>query len=127
MLTAPVLLFDGGCGFCRTWVGRLSRWDRNNRIRMVPAEERNRVPGLPAISDSDLARAMHLVTPDGRVYRGARALAPLLQYLPHGRLLRPLLSIPGVQMVADRVYEQIAANRHRLGCGGSACRWPGPS
>lgn len=125
VLTGPVLLFDGGCGFCRTWVARLARWDRNNRIRMVAAQERAAVEGLPHIQDEDLDRAMHLVTPDGRVFRGARALEPMLRYLPGGGFLRPLLFIPGVQSLADLVYARIAANRHRLGCGGAACRWPG--
>lgn len=124
MLSRPVLLFDGGCGFCRKWVARLARWDRAGRIELVPSEERSAIAGLPHIDDTELDRAMHLVTPDGRVYRGARSVPPLLRYLPGGMVLRPLFSIPGVRPIADRLYERIAANRHRLGCGGTACRRP---
>ncbi len=127
MLTRPVLLFDGGCGFCRTWVNRLARWDRAGRIALVPSQERAAVAGLPHIDQAELDRAMHFVTPDGRVSRGARVLPDLLRYLPGGALLRPVLFIPGVLALGDRVYAHIAANRHRLGCGGSACRWPGPA
>jgi predicted DCC family thiol-disulfide oxidoreductase YuxK len=81
------------------------------------------VAGLPPIDDEALNRAMHLVTPDGRVYRGAQSLPALLPYLPGGALLRPLFFIPGVLPVADRIYDRIAANRHRLGCGGDSCAW----
>ena len=124
MLTAPVLLFDGGCGFCRRWVNRLARWDRSSHIRMVPSHARHAVEGLPDIDDAALDEAMHFVTPDGRVYRGARALPALMRYLPGGSVLRPLLLVPGVLPVADRVYDRIAANRHRLGCDGDSCRYP---
>lgn len=127
MLTRPVLLFDGGCGFCRQWVGRLARWDRAGRIALVPSQERATVPGLPRLEDVDLDRAMHFVTPDGRVTRGARTLPDMLRYLPGGALLRPLLMIPGVLAIGDRIYYRIAANRHSLGCGGNACRWRGPA
>lgn len=119
MLTRPILLFDGTCGFCRTWVARLRRWDREGKIDVLPGAERAKIAGLPPIDDASLDRAMQLVTPDGRVYPGARALPVLLAYLPWGRALAPLFRLPGVQPAADRVYRWIAARRHRFGCGES--------
>jgi predicted DCC family thiol-disulfide oxidoreductase YuxK len=117
LLSRPVLLFDGQCGFCRQWVARLERWDRRGAIQTLPGTERHRLPGLPAISDASLDRAMQFVTPDGRVYAGARALPALLPYLPGGRVLAAALYIPGVQLAADRLYAWISARRHRFGCG----------
>lgn len=78
---------------------------------------------MPPIADDALSRAMHFVTEDGRVFAGARVLPPMLRYLPGGALLRPLLFVPGVLPVGDRVYAWIARNRHRFGCGGDACSW----
>lgn len=121
MLSRPVLVYDGDCGFCRDWVRRLSRWDRADAIRKVPARDRGQVAGLPHLSDASLARAMHFVTPEGAVYLGARALPPLLPYLPGGILLAPLLRIPGAQPLADRIYRWIADRRHRFGCGSDRC------
>lgn len=123
MLSRPVLLFDGTCGFCRTWISRLRRWDRAGRIDYVPMQERSRIAGLPAIPDEALERAMHLVLPGGRVFAGGRAVGPLLGLLPGGWALRSLLVVPGAQPIVDRAYAAIAARRHRLGCGGEGCRW----
>ncbi|HEU5171374.1 MAG TPA: DUF393 domain-containing protein [Gemmatimonadales bacterium] len=119
MLIRPVLVYDGQCGFCRKWISRLRRWDRGGRIEYVTARERNSVSGLPRFTDDAVARAMHLVTPDGRVLAGARALPALLDYLPGGALVRPLFRIPGLPWVADRFYAWLAARRHRFGCGES--------
>lgn len=64
---------------------------------------------------------MHLILPDGSVYRGARSLPALLPLLPGGVPLALVLRIPGVQAAADRLYAWIAARRHRLGCGSGKC------
>ena len=117
----PVLLYDGDCGFCREWLGRLQRWDAHHAIEYVPTRERDSVGWLPPLPLAELNRAMHLVLPDGRVYSGARALVALLPLLPRGRLPALAFRLPGVQPIADRIYAWIAARRHRLGCGSGKC------
>jgi DCC1-like thiol-disulfide oxidoreductase len=62
MLTRPVLLYDGTCGFCRKWIDRLRRWDRVGRIDYVAYQQRAAVAGLPPITDDTLS---------GRASRGA--------------------------------------------------------
>ena len=121
MLTRPVLLYDGNCGFCLRWINRLRRWDRAGRIDYVPYQQRAVIADLPSIGDDALDRAAHLVAPDGSVSAGARAIPALLGYLPGGGLLKPFFWIPGIPWVADRVYAWVAANRHRLGGRGSTC------
>lgn len=121
MTDAPVLLYDGSCGVCRAWSRRLAGWDAAGRIRRVPYQERDRVTGLPGIADAELDRALHVVLPDGRVARGARAMIALLPWLPGGRPLGWLARLPGVAVLADRVYEAVARRRHRLGPGGARC------
>ncbi len=121
MLTQPVLLYDGDCGFCRRWIARLERWDVRSRIRCVPAAERSGVAGLPPISETALQQAMHLVTPDGRVHAGGLAMTAMLPYLPGGSVLRLLFRVPGVQAITNRVYRWVAEHRHDLGSDGPAC------
>ena len=55
----------------------------------------------------------HLVTSDGRVASGGRAVAPLLRRLPGGAPLAAIASaMPGP---TDAAYRLVARNRDRLG------------
>jgi len=121
VLSRPVLLYDGTCGFCRAWVARLRRWDRAGRIDYVPYQQRSAVAGLPWVADEAVDRAMHFVAPDGRIDAGARAFPAILGYLPGGGLIKPLFGVPGVRWLADRVYEWVARHRHQLSRPGATC------
>ena len=76
----------------------------------------------PGLAREDLERAMHLVSPTGRVFAGAAAAGPLLALLPGGRLLGAPLALPGAGRVAAAAYHWIARHRHRFGCGSPVCR-----
>jgi predicted DCC family thiol-disulfide oxidoreductase YuxK len=55
----------------------------------------------------------HLVTPEGRVYSGGAAAAPLLRLLPGGR---PLAAVAAaLPAVTDAAYRWVARNRNWLG------------
>jgi len=117
----PLVLFDGRCGFCRDWSRRLARWDGRGRLRQVPYQERHRLAGVPALSDAELEEALHVVLPDGRVERGARAVIALLPWLRGGRVLALVARIPGAALVADHAYRWVARRRHHLGPVGDRC------
>jgi len=121
MEPAPVLLYDGDCGFCTRWSRRLAAWDRAGRIEQLPYQARAALPGIPPITDEALDRALHVILPDGTVAAGARGVIALLPWLPWGRPLGWLARLPGVAWLADRIYEAVARNRHRLGGRGDAC------
>lgn len=106
-LPAPTLIYDAACGFCRRWATRLKRWDRHDRIVLLPLQD----PSAPALARrprETLAGAVHLVRPDGGVFAGAAAAREALAYLPAGWLPRALLALPGVMPAAERVYRWIA-------------------
>src|SRR5205807_2245126 len=71
----PTLIYDGECGFCRRSVDLLRRWDREQRIALVPVPDQGRVAAL-GIAVRGLAAAMHpvLPPPDTRVLGGADAV-----------------------------------------------------
>ena len=121
MLARPVLLYDGNCAFCRAWVSRIRRWDRNNRIELLPASERSHIASLPPLSDEAVNAAMHLVLTDGRILSGGRAIPEILRRLPGGRIPRLLFFVPGIPWLAGRAYDWVARRRHRFGCGDGAC------
>jgi predicted DCC family thiol-disulfide oxidoreductase YuxK len=113
--TRPTLIYDGDCGFCRRSVDLLQRWDREQRIALIPFQDQARIAafGIPLPA---LAAAMHLILPppDGRVLVGADAIPELLQLLPGKRWLAWGFRVPGVLPVARRLYAWIARRRHCL-------------
>jgi predicted DCC family thiol-disulfide oxidoreductase YuxK len=104
---APLLIYDASCGFCRRWVSRLKRWDRHDRIRLLPLQD----PTAPALAGRPrhaLERAAHMVRPDGAVFAGAEAARELCRYLPGGWVPRAAFAVPGVMALAEHLYTWIA-------------------
>jgi predicted DCC family thiol-disulfide oxidoreductase YuxK len=116
------LVYDGACAFCRWCVDLVARWDTRRRVRAVPFQDAGALAALPPIPRPALEAAMHLVSPAGEVRAGADAMPAILRLLPAGRAAAWLFHVPGVPWLARRVYAAVARNRHRLGCGSSACR-----
>ena len=100
---------------------RLLTWlDWFDSLILVPVSSPKVAAIAPALSREQLLEAIHCVTPDGRIFRGARCIRHLSLRLP---LLLPLglcLWIPGVIWVAEMVYRWVSRNRHllsrRFGC-----------
>src|SRR4029450_8155660 len=77
----PLGLYDGECGFCKTWIARW-RVRTGNAVDYEPSQAAgSRFPEIPR---EDYAHSVQLVLPDGRVSGGAEAVAKLLA-LPSGR------------------------------------------
>lgn len=119
--SAPVLIYDGECAFCRQWVRRWQRWDRRGRVRLLSLQDPAAVQ-LSGRSREQLEEAMCLVLPGGIVRVGADVLPDLLTFVSGGTLVRIALGFPGVMWLTHRVYGWVARRRYRLGCGGGHCR-----
>src|SRR5262249_47850985 len=105
----PRMLFDGDCGFCRFWV---ERWRGRLAGRVEFAPYRDRGGGLPGRPDGEFASAVHLILPDGSVFRGARAVFRALALRPGGGAgLRAYRSLPPFAAASEGVYAWIAAHR----------------
>jgi predicted DCC family thiol-disulfide oxidoreductase YuxK len=75
------------------------------------------------LSQAPLLDEMHLLTPDGsRLYHGFGALRWLAWRLPALWLIAPLLYIPGIPTLGQKLYLWIARNRFRIvPCHGGVC------
>lgn len=107
------LLYDSDCGFCLWAIEKILVWDTRRRLRPVAlqAPEADRL--LPGLDSESRLASWHVVTPDGRVYSGGAAAAPLLRLLPGARPLAAVLgAFPGM---TDRAYRLVARNRDRFG------------
>ena len=108
------VLFDDECSMCTFQMKVLSWLDWRNVLALVPLSDPQAHTIAPQLKPEDLQEAIHCVTPQGRVYRGARAIRFLGLRLP---LLVPLalfMWIPGVIWIAEIVYARISRNRTLL-------------
>lgn len=111
-----VVLFDGDCRFCRKSVALLRRLDWAKSLHFQSARDVDRLPpsAVPLVP-AELLTEMHLVTPDRRrVLKGFRAIRWLAWRLPALMPVAPLLYLPGVLPLGDRVYRWVARNRFDL-------------
>lgn len=106
-----IVLYDGDCPLCVFQMRLLTWLDWLNCLALVPIADPRAQEAAPSVSREDLLEAMHVVTRQGRIHRGARCIRFVGMRLP---LLIPValfLWIPGVIWVAEVVYQKISANR----------------
>ncbi|MEO8527797.1 MAG: DCC1-like thiol-disulfide oxidoreductase family protein [Pseudolysinimonas sp.] len=121
----PLLVFDGDCAFCTTWVHRLE-----HLLPVFPESQ----PWQWLVLD-DLGLSTHDVThyawylAGDKRFRGHAAIAALLrsQHNIGWRFLGNLLVTPPFSWAAAIAYAFIARFRHRLPGGTAACAMPRPA
>ncbi len=115
----PLLVFDGDCAFCTTWVRRLERI-----LRFFPESKPWQWLDYEALglSRHDVSHYVWFLIGDRR-YRGHAAVAALLrgQRSAGWRFVGHLLVTPPFSWVAAVAYALIARFRHRLPGGTPAC------
>jgi len=122
-----VLLYDGRCQLCVRSVGYLRRLDWFGRVACRDGRDPANYPPTPQPLDPQrLTEEMHLVTPDRhQVYHGFGAFRWMAWRLPPLWLVAPLLYLPGVPALGQRVYLWVARNRfHLVPCHEGACVLP---
>jgi|CXWL01.1.fsa_nt_gi predicted DCC family thiol-disulfide oxidoreductase YuxK len=111
------VLFDGHCPLCNRTVRALGVFDLFARLefldfRRLDLAEYNRKHGL-VLTIEDLDREMYVIS-RGRPHIGYYGYRVLALALPAFWLVSPLLYVPGVSWVGERVYGYIARNRLAL-------------
>ena len=108
------VLYDDGCPMC-TFGMRVLTWvDWFGAARLVGLSHPEAKVIGPQLTREQLLEAIHCVTGDGRVYRGARAIRHLGLRMPVLVPLSVLMWVPGVMWIAERIYGVVARNRHVL-------------
>ncbi len=123
-----IVLYDGDCSFC-TFQMRVITWlDWFNVVSLLPIADPRAQEVAPRLTRTDLQEAIHGVTPDGKVYRGARALRFIGLRMPLAFPLALVLWIPGVIYLAEFFYRWISRNRYVIsrvfGCQGACVILP---
>ncbi len=128
-LTHNLVLYDDLCPLCTFQMKVLTWLDWLHALTLLPLSHAEARAIAPHLRREDLLEAIHCLTPEGRIYRGARCLRFVGMRMP---LLFPLalfLWIPGVIWIAERIYNWVSRNRHLLsrvfGCKEACAIMPG--
>jgi predicted DCC family thiol-disulfide oxidoreductase YuxK len=106
-----IVLYDDECPMCTFQMKVLSWLDWFHALALVPLSDPRAQEIAPQLTREDLMEAIHCVTPERRIYRGARAIRFVGMRLP---LLVPValfLWLPGVIWIAEIVYRWVSRNR----------------
>jgi len=106
---APLLAYDGDCGFCAYWV-RYWRRLTGDRVRYAPYQEI--AAGHPEVPEAEFARAIQLFEPDGARASGAGAAFRVLARVPgRGTGLWLYRHLPGFAWLPEAAYTLVAHHR----------------
>ncbi len=123
-----ILLYDGDCRFCRASAERLLRL-AGPKLRLISLHEPGLLAAL-AISQEAAMQAMHLVTPEGRVFRGLEAAVQALRHRSIIGVLAKAYYLPGLRQLGDLGYRLVARYRYAImgravaagQCDGGSCQ-----
>lgn len=108
------MIYDGDCDFCLRWV---QRWQRitGERVDYLPLQDAILATRYPELMPAELEASVHLIEPDGAVWRGAAAA--LRAGATNSRWRLPFWCyqhVPGFALVAEFIYGWVARNRSRI-------------
>lgn len=109
-----LILYDGECSFCQFQMRTLTWLDWFNVLGFVPIAHPLAAEAAPHLTREELLEAIHCVTTDGQIHRGARAIRFVGMRLPLLVLLALVMWIPGVIWVAEKIYALVARNRYLI-------------
>jgi predicted DCC family thiol-disulfide oxidoreductase YuxK len=107
------VFWDGECGFCRRSVSWAVRHDRAGILRPMPYQRAPSPPMTPRLRRA-CARAVHVVTPDGRILRAGRAALYIIGACGWP-LAAQVLSVRPLVWLVEIGYRIVANNRPFFG------------
>lgn len=113
--TYHTLIYDASCPFCTA----AAEWAEDHTspydLDTLPCQSEERAEEFPSIAEEDCMEAVHLVTPQGRVYRAEEVFPRLLRLTKYYWPLAYLFQIPGAGLITPHVYNFVARHRQEIG------------
>ena len=119
-----IVLFDGECPLCRKTTAILKRLDWLHQLRFHNCRDTAGIPANTArLEPARMIAEMHVLTPNRKTaLSGFRAVRWIAGRVPPLWPLYPLLFIPGMPKMGQRIYLWIARNRfHLVPCHDGVC------
>jgi predicted DCC family thiol-disulfide oxidoreductase YuxK len=114
-MARPVLLYDGGCRFCRFAARVVATVDRRGVLALLSLEDASAERLLAHVSEDRRGSSLRLALPDGRMLSAGAAALGALERLPATRPLARATALLHTQPAAEGLYGLVARNRDRLG------------
>ena len=108
-MTYGTVIWDSHCSFCRRWAVVLARLDGLGRFRLVGTAEPDAYAD-PRVRPEHTDHALQLLTASGR-YEGYDAIRRVLARSPLTFWMAPLLWLPPVRILGERLYRRVADSR----------------
>jgi predicted DCC family thiol-disulfide oxidoreductase YuxK len=124
MKEAPVVLFDGVCNYCNSWINFAIRHDKKGLLKFAP---------LQSSAGDRLSRQYNITAgtnsviliEKGKVYSHSGAAIRIARFLQWpARMLYVFIAIP--KFIRDPVYKWVARNRYKWFGRRETCMIPGP-
>ena len=110
-----LVIYDGGCGFCKKWIARWRRITGDSVEYRSSAEIGALFPEIPA---SEFDRAVQLIRLDGSRCSGAEAVLEITA--PHNRAVHLLWLAyqrnTTIRSALEATYRFVAAHRSKIPC-----------
>jgi glyoxylase-like metal-dependent hydrolase (beta-lactamase superfamily II)/predicted DCC family thiol-disulfide oxidoreductase YuxK len=113
-----LVFYDDQCEVCQAGVSWIRILDRDRAVDCIPLS--NPAPYTPP--EGDCMRELHVVSPEGAVFRGAEAVSTLACLFVPTRWIGKLSALPGLRTLSALAYRWVASNRYQLSkCRGGRC------
>lgn len=112
---SAAVIFDGACGICRRSVAVADRYDNADHLDFIPYQSDEFERRFPRIHRQLAENTVIVVTQDGRMFTGARAVTEIARLLGGVfAIIGFILVQPVFSQIAEMVYRLIARNRSAI-------------
>jgi predicted DCC family thiol-disulfide oxidoreductase YuxK len=108
------VLFDGACGFCRSWVVYWSDTLRKRGFEIAPLQDAWVRKRLASPDEEDLLRDLRVLLENGRELRGADAYRYVMRRIWWAYPIYLLSVLPLLRHLFDLAYRAFADNRYHF-------------
>jgi predicted DCC family thiol-disulfide oxidoreductase YuxK len=128
--TQLIMLFDGHCRFCTGSAKKLARMVGPALVKTINFQDEGVLESYPGVSYDACMKKLHVISPDGRVYSGAGAVARLFRTFRFIGWMTYVYYVPGIRQLVDLNYWLVAKYRYKLfgktqQCDGGTCHLHG--
>ena len=128
-LEQDVILYDGVCNFCNTWVDVLLRIDLNGKFRFAPLQSRVGQELLVSIGKQadDISSVVLIKAQTGESYDKSRCVLKVVEELGPVAALASRAALSVVpESLRDGIYDTVAQNRYNFMGKRGECRCSDP-